>query len=333
MSGFTAKFSNILIDWNEKKIKRVVTIIAVLQVILFSYLYVVNRNPLAPVTNTIGGTDPRYMFSIYGPDEKSALKKPMAVAVSGNRIFVSDTGNQRVEVFDYDGNFLYNFGKYGTDKGQFRFPYGVTVDSKNRVYVADLYNGNISVFSENGDFLNYFGNSVDIKQPAGLFIRGDKMYVSDLALNKVSVFSVDDGKKIFDFGKTGTQPGEFQSPNALWVADNRIFVSDTGNDRVMVFNMLGSFLMALSDSDGKGNSIFVNPRGVAVNARGIVYVVNNLTHQIFGFDEQTGDQKITFGAMGNEAEQFFLPNGLFIDDQGRIFITDTVNGRVNVYTD
>ncbi|WP_192868072.1 6-bladed beta-propeller [Calderihabitans maritimus] len=333
--GWKIKLRNTFLDFDWKKIKRIILMIFLLQGIMFSYLYVVNRNPLELVGNTdlaLGPVkEPRYLFSIYGPSEKEGLVKPMDVTVWGKRIYVTDTGNQRVQVFDYNGNFLFMFGKYGTGKGQFRFPYGIAADASGKIYVADMYNGNISVFSPDGQFLHYFGNSIEIKSPTGLFIEGNRLYVADNALNKIKVFSLQDGKKLLEFGETGTGKGEFQSPNAVWVAENRIFVSDTGNDRVQVFNKLGNFLMVLNDTDDDGGGLFVNPRGVAVDGRNTVYVVNNLTHEVFGFDMKSGQKIFTFGSMGSDAGQFYLPNGIFIDDQGRIYITDTVNQRVNVF--
>lgn len=321
-------------DFDWQKIRRIILVILLLEAIMFAYLYLINRNPVNWVQQTPGlgpVTAPRFLFSIYGPNENEGLNKPMDVTVSGKRIFVADTLNQRVQVFDYNGNHLYNFGKNGKGKGEFRFPYGIAADGRGRVYVADMYNGNISVFSEDGQFISYFGNSVEIKSPTGLYIDGDRMYVADNALNRITVFDLE-GNKILDFGKKGTSKGELQSPNAVWVANNRVYVSDTGNDRVQMFNKLGNYLGTVADVDEKGTGLFLNPRGVAVDGRGTLYVVNNLTHEIFGFDSKGEEKLFTFGGMGSESGQFFLPNGIFIDDQGRIYITDTINQRVNVFS-
>jgi DNA-binding beta-propeller fold protein YncE len=144
----------------------------------------------------------------------------------------------------------------------------------------------------------------------------------------VTVFNFD-GKKVREFGKKGNKPGEFVSPNAVVVANGNIVVSDSGNDRVQVFNKLGQFAYLLGDS-GKDKTSFLNPRGVGVDARGTIYVVNNLVNTVSGFNSK-GEKMFTFGAMGNQPDQFYLPNGLTVDDQGRILITDPVNQRVDVY--
>lgn len=318
-------------EFDQKKVKKVVTWIFIIEALLFAIFYFLNRDISRTILNQVPGAGvPEILFNIYGADD-SPLQKPMAVTVANNKIYVSDTNNARVQIFDYDGNPIGKFGKFGTKKGEFKFPYGIAADSQGRIYVADLYNGNISVFSSDGEFSHYFGNTVDIVGPAGLFIDGSEIYITDVKLNKVLVFNTS-GEKIREFGKEGIKIGEFRSPNAITVADNKVFVVDTGNDRVQVFNKIGQFIYQLAKVDEKSNQgNFLNPRGIGVDGKGTVFVVNNITNNIVAFKAANGEKMFAFGEKGNDVDQFMLPNGLFIDNQGRIYITDTVNQRVNVY--
>jgi DNA-binding beta-propeller fold protein YncE len=61
---------------------------------------------------------------------------PIGIAVdpSGN-VYVADTGSDRIQKFDSNGNFLAKWGSFGTGDGQFHSPYGVAVDSSGNVYV------------------------------------------------------------------------------------------------------------------------------------------------------------------------------------------------------
>jgi DNA-binding beta-propeller fold protein YncE len=126
--------------------------------------------------------------------------------------------------------------------------------------------------------------------------------------------------------------GCFVAPNAVTVDnDGTIYVVDTGNSRVQVFDKEGKFIRIINGSkDGTGGSTFVNPRGIGIDQRGMIYVVSNLTHIIYGFSKD-GDQMFQFGSMGEANGQFYLPNGLFIDKQDNIYITDTLNLRVSVF--
>jgi DNA-binding beta-propeller fold protein YncE len=52
-------------------------------------------------------------------------------------VFVADYSNNRVQVFDHEGRFLAEWGKYGTDVGEFASALGVAVDGDGIVYVSD----------------------------------------------------------------------------------------------------------------------------------------------------------------------------------------------------
>lgn len=69
----------------------------------------------------------------------------MAIDESGD-IFVSDTGNQRIQKFDRDGNFITQWGGFGTNDGQFNFPYGLSVDSRGHVFIVDSGNMRVQQF-------------------------------------------------------------------------------------------------------------------------------------------------------------------------------------------
>ncbi|MCA9858956.1 MAG: 6-bladed beta-propeller, partial [Thermomicrobiales bacterium] len=75
---------------------------------------------------------------------------PRAIAVTGDEIYVVDTGNERVQVFSPDGTFLRSWGGMGNGPTQFVEPVGIVVGPDGRVYVADSGNGRISVFQRDG---------------------------------------------------------------------------------------------------------------------------------------------------------------------------------------
>lgn len=290
------------------------------------------KTGLIDVINPNGA--PRFSYNIIG-DFDNNLDKPMDIAVSGAYKYVSDTNNKRILVFDTAGSPLFSFGEAGTKPGQYTFPYGISVDDKGRVFVADLYNGTISINDEKGKFLQYFAEDYSknktIAAPAALRIINKKVYVTDISANKVLVFDMK-GKLLLEIGKPGTKNGEFNAPNGITAdEEGNIYVVDTGNQRVQIFDKKGKFLKVINGSkDGKGTSIFVNPRGIGIDSRGIMYVVSNLTHVVYGFDKD-GKKMFEMGSMGDGNGQFYLPNGLFIDQQDNVYITDTINLRVQVF--
>ncbi|MFJ7728283.1 6-bladed beta-propeller [Neobacillus sp. NPDC097160] len=306
----------------------------VLSVALFSGITFLDLGstikPIVAAANPVGGK-PEFRQSFYGSFE-APLNKPMDVAKIGELIYVTDTKNNQVQVFDQSGNNVLKFGKAGTEKGQFQFPYGIAGDKNENIYVADLYNGNISIFSPKGEFINFFPDQEKIiKAPGGLRIYDDKLYVTDIKENKLFIFNLD-GKKLMEIGGPGQEEGKFIAPNAVAVdRDNQIYVTDSGNNRVQIFNKDGKFIKIINGSeDGKGSPIFVNPRGIAVDSKGTVYIVSNMSHNIYAYDKD-GNEVEVLGGMGTDNGQLYLPNGLFIDERGALYVTDTVNQRIQVF--
>jgi sugar lactone lactonase YvrE len=312
----------------KKRIALIVLLILLLQVILFAYLYLTGRNLVDLVYPKYGfGGPPNAVFGIYGTD--TPMKRPMGVTVYDRKVFVTDNGMRNVRVFDYDGNPLFSFGELGTDPGKFTFPYGIVADPAGQIYVADTQTGKVSIFGQDGKFIKYFADG-SFKGPAGLFIFDDQLFVTDLNNSNVSVFKLD-GTKVLEFGQKGSGEGQMLSPNFVTATKDFIYVSDTGNNRVLQFDRSGKYLKTNIGDVAEGEkTVFTNTRGVIVDERGVLYVVSNLTNTVFGFDDK-GKRLWTFGTLGQENDQFYLPNGLFIDTQGRIYVADTLNARVMVY--
>jgi len=83
---------------------------------------------------------------------------PQGVAVDGEgNVYVTDTLNDRVEVFDADGNFMRAFGKNGDGPGYFTRPKGIAVDGDGHVWVADEMQDRLQVFDREGQLLTYIG--------------------------------------------------------------------------------------------------------------------------------------------------------------------------------
>lgn len=306
-----------------------------LSIILFAVIYFFHlQNKAINVASAMKGGKPTLSYYLQG-DVSDPLDKPMDVAKIGEFVYVTDTNHKQVQVFDSSGTPVFKFGKEGTGKGEFKFPYGIAGDKQGNVYVADLYNAKISVFTAKGKFIKYFtdeNKKADfLKSPGGLRIYHDKLYVTDIQKGQVLIYSLS-GKKLLSVSTATAKDDKLNAPNAVTIDnDQNIYVSDSGNQRIVVFDKKGKFLRIINGStDGKGDSKFVNPRGIGVEGNGTLLMVDSMTHYVYGFDKK-GKQIFQFGGLGSDREQFYLPNGLFIDDKGEIFITDTVNARVALY--
>jgi sugar lactone lactonase YvrE len=85
--------------------------------------------------------------------------RPTNVAVNADgNLFVADTLNDRIEVFDADGQFVRTFGKAGDGPGYFARPKGIAIDSDGHVWVADSVQSRVQVFTPEGKLLIYMGD-------------------------------------------------------------------------------------------------------------------------------------------------------------------------------
>jgi DNA-binding beta-propeller fold protein YncE len=83
---------------------------------------------------------------------------PQGVAVDKDGdVYVTDTMNNRVEIFDADGKFISLFGKHGDGPGYFARPKGIAVDCDGHIWVADQMEDRLQVFDREGQLLTYLG--------------------------------------------------------------------------------------------------------------------------------------------------------------------------------
>lgn len=124
----------------------------------------------------------------------SEFHYPTHIFIDNNsQLYVTDSLNFRVQIFDCDGNFLSSFGKFGDAIGDFSKPKGIAVDSDGNIYVADSQLDNVQIFDRFGRLLLVFGGSGSqpgrMSLPAGIFIdRNDRLYVADSYNRRIQVF-------------------------------------------------------------------------------------------------------------------------------------------------
>jgi NHL repeat len=109
--------------------------------------------------------------------DRGHFDKPtdMAVLPSGD-IYVSDGyGNRRIVHFNAKGKYINEWGRAGTEPGQFAVPHSIVADSRDRLYVADRENARIQVFDANGKLLAVWADRIT---PWGLYMtRNQELWV------------------------------------------------------------------------------------------------------------------------------------------------------------
>ncbi len=206
-----------------------------------------------------------HVFGSYGSGEGEFIG-PSGVAVdSKDNIIVADQGNDRIQVFDSNGKFLFAFGSYGDSEGHFKVPHSLTVDSKGRIIVADTANNRIQVFDSNGKFLFAFGSygtrEGQFNYPHGVAVDSKgNILVADTFNNRIQVFD-SNGKFLYAFGIQG----QLISPSGIAVdSKGRIIVADTANNRIQIITIAKRLELSLYKDDQSASIVNI---GEEVTAR------------------------------------------------------------------
>ncbi|MDE2141735.1 MAG: hypothetical protein KGJ84_04920 [Elusimicrobia bacterium] len=255
---------------------------------------------------------------LLGNHELFNMPEGAAVGADGT-IYVADTNNDRVAVFSSTGTMLAAFGTHGGDDqrvstGTLRLnkPAVVAVDASGAIYVADTNNNRVLKLSATGQILLDIGARKAEK-------NGD-----------------------VDF-EDGAGPGQFLHPKGVALdGAGDIYVADTYNHRVQVFNSSGTFLRQFAlpavvkakagdeGDDEDKTSDLGTPFGVAVDGAGDVYAADPKGHRALKFDA-TGKLLLSLPAVGDHGEPG-QPAGVAVTASGDcLLVSDRKLDRVLKY--
>jgi hypothetical protein len=275
-------------------------------------IYVYNIADLSSIslTNTLG--------SSCG-SSNSQFNEPNGVAVNSNYLFIADSANHRVVVYNRNTlNYATKFGSNGSGNGQFNYPTDIAIDSSGNIFVADYWNYRVqkfnSVYVYQGMFgttgVPYLTDDYHYNYPTGVAVSSDRsIYIVEERGHRLVKLN-SNGIPQWTVGIPGTRGSgndRFRFPNGVAVGPSgKVYVADSVNDRVQIFNSNGSYFNTIPGLQG--------PQGIAIGADERIYIANSDANNILIYNSSLN--------LINTINIGFYANDIAIDSNNNLYVVD-----------
>ncbi len=265
----------------------------------------------------------KYLFSVDGFSEGYRFSSPQGIYFDSEEgeIYVADTGNNKIDIFDSKGFPIFQFGK-----GVLISPFDLVV-RRGKIYVSQQGKGYIEVF-------NYRGKSISRIYPPGG--KGEPFYPGRLALDdegnlyvvevisqKILIFDKEDRFK-FSFG--GVE--RFSSISGIFVRARRIYVTDSGGKPIHVFDMKGKFLREMGKR-GEKKEDFSFTGNLYVDKEERLWVIDNFRHHLKVFDKE-GRLLFHYGTYGMGPGELLFPVDIDFNKE-TMYILEKGTKRLSIF--
>ena len=228
----------------------------------------------------------------------------------------------------------HRFGELRSGDKPLRFdrPHSAVFLPEGDVCIADCDNFRLQVVTRDGFYVREVRLSGGTSCPTGVAVQGGFFYVVEhgahcLSKIRSSTFAV--GERVCTSGGWGGGDGEFRHPWGVALAHGRVYVSDSGNDRICVFDAEDLRFLFSFGSRGRGSGQLREPRGVATSESEL-FVADSLNHRVQVYSLCDGTCVRTIG--GGESDslgRFKQPSGLTVFND-RLFVAEARGERLQL---
>jgi sugar lactone lactonase YvrE len=300
----------------------------------------------------------------------------VAVDAGGN-VYIADQLNGRIRRVAIDGTISTVAGKgtwgYSGDGGSatnadLLTPCGVAVDRSGNIFIADTRNHRVRRVTTGGTITTVAGNgtsgytgdgaeaaSASLNVPVALaFDAAGNLYIADAfnsAIRKVTsdgkIWTVA-GRGIPGFsgdGGAATSASLSQPGGIAFDAMDNLYIADSSNHRIrkvtpdgIITTVAGGPRRGFAGDGGAATDARLNyPKGIALDSRGVLYIVDSLNNRVRAVLADGTIQTIAGAGFGDYGDggpaieaRFRFPEGLAIDHTGALYVSDNQNSRIRV---
>ncbi len=264
---------------------------------------------------------------------------PTGIAVAAGELFVADSRNGRIQVFDLYGNFRRQFGRPGDQVGELSRPMNLSIYN-GELYVPEYFNDRVQVFSLDGISRRIIGSPGsgpgEFSAPGGVAVdKNGDVYVADFYGQRVQKLKPD-GTFIQQWGTTGQtshDSGSFYYPTDVALGkESNLYVADGYGNRIQVFSPEGTFLRKWGGPLARGiygpfNGWFTTVTSIAFGPEGNLFVADFYNDRVQKFSPN-GTFLTNFGRRGAGPGQFNHAMAAAVARDESVFITDLGNNRI-----
>ena len=271
-------------------------------------------------------------------------------------IYIADTFNNRIQIWDHNGNYVKQFGGFGVGIGKFISPRAITTNDTH-IFVADSGNNRIQIFDNMGNYVNRFGSSGDANgefdYPSGITTNKTHIYIADTVNHRIQIFKACQDGQLYD--NTGAcytpEPFEFISIKSMYNVGEvltgtlRFTNNITATNYIIIDGALDGITL---NSNGTWAGEFLTPTNLGTHTIRIVaqYIVDDIVLESvksFSFQvtlpcpvNQSFDRNtsscivVSFGSQGTASGKFDRPRAITTNNT-HLYIADTENNRIQIF--
>ena len=275
----------------------------------------------------------QFIKTVLGEDWQKNLSRPTsATTMDTSTVLVTEWGNGDIKVFDFSQKKTGNLFK--RQLSLFENLVDIAIDDENNFMVADQKKGVITIFDRNLESIALIGRNFKFEKLEKIAIdtATQTIYASDSVLNMVFAFDRS-GQLLFEIGGGENSEAKLNSPHGLAVnREGNLYVADTGNSEIKIFDNSGNFLEIFKIKQNKGDSVIKKPWDLAFDSQEKLHIIDQGSAALITF-AQNGE--LLFATMAKEPTNHSMglnrPNDIHIDSKDRIIITDDLNNRFSVW--